>query len=122
MTRSANRLKKPVLLATSALFACLVLGLPAVAATQPPAPAATPAPAPAGTAKLAQANETTWTASMETALTLRVDRTAETVETRRIKILAEQALQNVGQQMVSYVDGMQILEIVEAYTEKADGR
>src|SRR5262249_36731976 len=34
----------------------------------------------------------------------------------------ESALRAVGQQTISYVEGMQTLDVVEAYTEKADGR
>src|SRR5262249_53023931 len=42
--------------------------------------------------------------------------------TTRIKILGESALRTIGQQTVSYIEGMQTLDIVAAYTEKADGR
>src|SRR5262249_20338467 len=48
--------------------------------------------------------------------------TVDSVTTTRIKILGEVALRSVGQQPVSYVEGMQTLDIVEAYTEKAGGR
>ena len=61
-------------------------------------------------------------ATLDYAITLRADRTAETIQTIRVKVLAEAALQTVGQQSASYVEGMQTLDIVEAYTEKPDGR
>ena len=85
---------------------------PAKAAKTPkavPAPAAREEPAP-------------YSLGFDKTITLHADRTAESVGTTRIKILGESALRTAGQQSISYVEGMQTLEIVEAYTEKADGR
>jgi hypothetical protein len=55
------------------------------------------------------------------ALKLNADRTGEFLETRRVKVLAVAALQDVAQQNVDYVEGMQSFEIVAAFTEKATG-
>src|SRR5262249_46223106 len=55
-------------------------------------------------------------------LTLRSDRTAESLSTTRIKILTESALGTIGQQTISYIEGMQAVEVVDAYTEKKEGR
>src|ERR1700736_1236568 len=85
---------------------------PAKAAKTPkavPAPAAREEPAP-------------YSLGFDKTITLHADRTAVSVGTTRIKILGESALPTAGQQSISYVEGMQTLEIVEAYTEKADGR
>src|SRR5262249_8899167 len=104
---------------------------PAVAA-----PAKMPATAPAKpTAKAGVAKSTkgtappgappdtpSYSASIDAVITVHADRTAESVTTRRLKVLGEAALQSIGQQTLSYVEGMQEVEIVEAYTEKADGR
>jgi transglutaminase-like putative cysteine protease len=92
------------------------------------APAARPSPAkPAKAAKPTPAptvreEPATYSVGFDKTLTLHADRTAESVTTNRIKILGESALRTAGQQTISYVEGMQTLEVVEAYTEKADGR
>ncbi len=83
-----------------------------------PAQASTPPRANAQSVK----ETSSFTLAMDTVLTSRADRTAERVMTERIRVLGEAAMQSAGQQMRAYVEGMQTLEIVEAYTEKADGR
>ena len=55
-------------------------------------------------------------------IVVRADRTATEVSTKRFKILAPGAIQPLSQQRVAFIEGMQKLEIIEAYTEKADGR
>src|SRR5215831_9084514 len=55
------------------------------------------------------------------AQTLHADKTAEFVETRRIKVLGVAALRQVAEQTVGYVEGMQSFEVVAAFTEKAGG-
>jgi transglutaminase-like putative cysteine protease len=115
------------------LFAILILAVclaPAAARAQapkavgpPPAKAAKAAKAPkAVPAPAARPEPAPYSVTFDKTITLHADRTAETVSTNRIKILGEAALRTVGQQTLSYVDGMQSLDIVEAYTEKADGR
>src|ERR1043166_6856576 len=92
------------------------------------APAAKPSPAKAAKtpkavpAPAAREEPTTYTLAFDKTITLHADRTAESRSTTRIKILGESALRSAGQQTISYVEGMQTLDVVEAYTEKADGR
>jgi hypothetical protein len=62
-----------------------------------------------------------YTVAFDNTLTLNADKTGEYLETRRVKVLAIAALQQVAQQNVEYVEGMQSLSIVSAFTEKADG-
>jgi len=101
-----------------------------VALPQTPKTAATPDAAarkPAAAAKTALrpapgAEPAPYSVAFDRTLTLHANRTAESVNTTRIKILTEAALRNMGQQTVSYIEGTQILNVVEAYTEKVDGR
>jgi uncharacterized protein DUF3857 len=94
------------------LIAAAAFALTAFARAQEPPPSAA---VPQGdTASVAFAFDFT--------ITVRADRTAEKIETRRIKVLAAGAVQSVGQQTMTYVEGMQTVDILEAYTEKADGR
>jgi len=92
------------------------------------APAATPArakpakPPKAVPPQAAREEPAPYSLGFDKTITLRADRTAESLSTTRIKILGESALRSIGQQTVSYVEGMQTLDVVEAYTEKADGR
>jgi transglutaminase-like putative cysteine protease len=93
----------------------------------PPAGAATTAKpakaAPKPAAPAAVRNELPpFSLSYDRTVTLHTDRTAESVTTTRIRILGEAALRAMGQQTASYIEGMQTLDIAEAYTEKADGR
>jgi hypothetical protein len=55
-------------------------------------------------------------------LTVNPDRTAELVETRRVTVLKERAVRVAGQQVATYIDGMETLDLIEAYTQKSDGR
>ncbi len=55
-------------------------------------------------------------------LTVRDDRTATETTTKRVKILSQGVIQSLSQQPVQFVEGMQKLETLEAFTEKADGR
>jgi transglutaminase-like putative cysteine protease len=54
-------------------------------------------------------------------VTVRTDRTATDVFTERLKILTPSAIATVSQQELTFVEGMQTLETVEAFTEKSDG-
>jgi len=60
--------------------------------------------------------------SGDTVMKVHADETVEKTATMRIKVLGEAALQAAGQQSVSYHEDTQSLDILEAYTEKADGR
>src|ERR1043166_10027933 len=90
------------------------------------APAAKPSPAKsaktpkAAPTPAAREEPTTYTLGFDKTITLRADRPAESLSTTRIKILGESALRSAGQQTISYIEGMQTLDVVEAYTEKAD--
>lgn len=59
---------------------------------------------------------------IEAVLTVKPDRTAELIETRRITILAPGAIRPAGQQVATYIEGMETLDLIEAYTQKSDGR
>jgi hypothetical protein len=86
--------------------------LPAKSA-KAPKPAAAPA---------ARDEPAPFSVALDKTITLHADRTVESLSTTRIKILGESALRTIGQQTISYIEGMQTLDIVAAYTEKADGR
>jgi transglutaminase-like putative cysteine protease len=118
----------------TAILACAIYLAP-VAHGQTPKTAApaqaksakTPAKAAAKVAKPAppatvREEPTSFSIGFDKTITLHADRTAESVSTTRVKILGESALRTVGEQTISYVEGMQTVDIVEAYTEKADGR
>ena len=63
-----------------------------------------------------------YTVSADIEITVRPNRTVQKLLTLRIKVQREAAIQYVGQQQLSYIDGMESLDILEAYTEKADGQ
>jgi tetratricopeptide (TPR) repeat protein len=65
-------------------------------------------------------NPSSATVAIDTVINVRADRSAETVETRRTRILSVGAIQSESQQSVHYIEGLQTLD-VEAYTEKPDG-
>ena len=58
----------------------------------------------------------------ESHLTVREDRTATEISTQRIKILTSGAAQTLSQRQLQFIEGAQTLEILEAFTEKSDGR
>lgn len=60
--------------------------------------------------------------SLERHTTLEPDLTSIAVTKVRLKVLREVAIRSLGQQVVNFIDGMQTLDIQEAYTEKSDGR
>src|SRR5437868_3050537 len=98
----------------SLMAAVSVLALLGPTTTRAQAPAAGPA------AQTANLDLTSATMAVDTVMTLHLDKSAEVVETRRIKILGAAAIEAEGQQSIQYIEGMQTLEI-EAYTEKPDG-
>jgi hypothetical protein len=59
---------------------------------------------------------------IDAVLTVNTDRTAMLEETRRIVVLHEGAIRAAGQQVATYIDEMETLDLLEAYTEKSDGR
>jgi Domain of Unknown Function with PDB structure (DUF3857)/Transglutaminase-like superfamily len=80
--------------------------------------------APAGSSQPSAASNFTppFTTEIKSHLTVRGDRTATEIATKRIKILSQGAIQPLSQQQVQFVEGMQVLETLEAFTEKAGGR
>ena len=64
---------------------------------------------------------TPYTVRSDTRIEVAADRSASELSTRRFQVLMPNAISAVTQQQVFYIDGMQTLETVEAYTEKADG-
>ena len=60
--------------------------------------------------------------TLERHVVVRPDMTSVATSTVRARILQEVAIRSLGQQVVNYIDGMQSLEIPEAYTQKQDGR
>jgi hypothetical protein len=108
--RNSNSHHRMHLLAVALLasIACAVPSFgPGSLAQTPPAP-----PSPDGVP---------FTLAIDYTLKLNADKTGEYLETRRVKVLGVAALRQVAQQTIEYVEGMQSLEIVGAFTEKADG-
>ena len=99
-----------------AAVVCAPVQLAEPATAQP----AAPAPAPATTDP--DRNSPAYTASIDTKLVVRPDLTAVATNTVRYKILRESAIRTLGQQTLSYVESLSLLEVIEAYTEKRDGR
>ena len=54
-------------------------------------------------------------------VTVRADRTATDLFTQRLKILAPSVIAAASQQQLTFVEGMETLDTIEAYTEKSDG-
>lgn len=67
-------------------------------------------------------NSPSYTRSLDTNVVIHGDFTATVDKTIRIKVLRESAISEAGQQELSYDESVDPLEILEAYTEKADGR
>src|ERR1051326_7240137 len=65
---------------------------------------------------------TSFTLATDTVLTVRPDFSSEKVITVRVKLLGEAALSGAGQQSLNFHESQQKLEVLEAYTEKEDGR
>jgi hypothetical protein len=93
--------------------------LASAACIAPPFAAAAPAQTPA--AEQPSSDGAAFTLAFDGTLKLNADATGEYRETRRVKVLGIAALRLVAQQSYSYVQGMQSLDVVEAFTEKADG-
>jgi transglutaminase-like putative cysteine protease len=81
-------------------------------------PGATLAQAPQGPPQSAQPS---YAVQYDSHVTVRPDRTATDSFTHRITIRAQSAIATVSQQQLTFFEGMETLETVEAFTEKADG-
>jgi tetratricopeptide (TPR) repeat protein len=73
-------------------------------------------------ASAAEPAATSFTLATDTVLTVRPDFSSEKLITVRIKLLGEAAISGVGQQSLNFHESQQNLEVLEAYTEKEDGR
>jgi Domain of Unknown Function with PDB structure (DUF3857) len=60
--------------------------------------------------------------AMDTRVSVNVDLTATVDNTVRKKVLKESAVRSLGQQNITFAESMSSLEIVEAFTQKSDGR
>src|SRR5262245_27087729 len=63
-------------------------------------------------------NAPSYTISADAQVTIRPDLTAAINNTIRVKVLSESAIRTLAQQTLSYVESLNPLEVVEAYTEK----
>ena len=59
---------------------------------------------------------------LDAAITVRSDRTWQTVVTQRASVFTESAIDRAGRQSISYIESMESLEVTAAYTEKPNGR
>ena len=60
--------------------------------------------------------------ALDQSITVRADKSADVLTTRRVKVVSEAAEQLAGQYAQTFIEGMETLDIVKAYTVKADGR
>jgi hypothetical protein len=114
-------------LAALALGIFAAVGQPQIAArAETFQPAKSPSPDPTGQVDAVKPADglaqPPFTLQYESHLTVRQDRTATEISTKRIKILTRNAVQTLSQQQLQFVEGMQKIETVEAFTEKSDGR
>jgi hypothetical protein len=75
-----------------------------------------------GSAQTSQNSQAPYVAQYQSRITVRTDGTATEISTQRLKIQKRSAIQAVSQQQLSFVEGMETLDTVEAFTEKANGR
>jgi transglutaminase-like putative cysteine protease len=68
----------------------------------------------------AQSDARPFSIALDTRVLVRPNKGAQLLQTRRIAVRNGEAVQAFGQQSFSYIEGMQSLDIVEAYTEKPD--
>jgi hypothetical protein len=83
-------------------------------------PTAQTQPAPAK--EPSQASQMPYTGTYLGHVTIRTDRSAVDEFTKRFKILTASAINLVSQQHEIFVEGMETLETVDAFTEKPDAR
>jgi len=72
-------------------------------------------------ARPAQSAQASYAIQFERHITVRPNRTATDLFTRRITILAPSAVATLSQQQFAFFEGMETLETVDVFTEKADG-
>src|SRR5690348_16806933 len=106
LMRCSNHGTQRRVVALVAALACVVVLHGAASHAQtPPAPTAQPT------------DGVPFTFGLDVTLRLNADKTGELTETRRIKVLGVAAVQQVAQQSIQYVEGMQSFEIIAAFTE-----
>jgi len=106
--RGFNPRMRVLSLALLASVACVAPPFAAAGLAQTPAAQPSPDGAP-------------FTVAFDSTVKLNADKTGEYLETRRVKVLGIASLQQVAQQSIEYVEGMQSFEILAAFTEKANG-
>ena len=79
-------------------------------------------PAPPVSSADANRNSPAYTRSVDARIVVRDDLTSVVDSTVRLKVLRESAIRALGQQTLSYGETLGQLEVIRAYTEKADGR
>src|SRR4051794_15377105 len=67
-------------------------------------------------------NSPSHTRTFDIHIVVKPDLTSMTTTTTRFKILRDTAIHNLGQQNLQYLESLDTLDIIEAYTEKPDGR
>ena len=98
----------------------IAVGLIAVSTMFPAAPLSTTVVAQPVTATTDRVP--TFAAEMSTVLRINSDNTSEELTTDRVTILAEPALKEWGVQQISFSETIESLQILEAFTQKTDGR
>jgi hypothetical protein len=68
------------------------------------------------------ADEAPFAQQYESHVTVNADHTATEVFTEKIKVLTQSAVETVSEQKLTFIEGIETLDTVEAYTAKADGR
>ena len=68
------------------------------------------------------ADEPPFAQQYESHVTVNADHTATEVFTEKIKVLTQSAIETVSEQQLIFIEGIETLDTVEAYTAKADGR
>src|SRR5947209_2244681 len=108
----AMKTRIPILVAALLSATCLSHASPSAPTV---ATASQPAPGPT-------LDQAPFVVSFDSEVTVRHDRTVVEITTRRIKVQLEAAIQTVGQQRLVYTEGLQVAEVLEAYTLRPDGR
>lgn len=103
------------LLAAVALRSSAIRPADAQSQVAPPPNIAKAAPAPV-------AAQPPFAIQYEGHITVREDRTGTDIFTERVQVLTSGAVQTQSQQQFEFIEGLQKREIVDAYTEKSDGR
>jgi transglutaminase-like putative cysteine protease len=77
---------------------------------------------PGASARDEPADEAPFAQQYESHVTVNADHTATEVSTEKIKVLTQSAIETVSEQQLTFIEGIETLDTIEAYTVKADGR